>query len=85
MNRGLFLKAWRETWRTTALFAALVCIVEAGLGYLLPHFGGQLAEQWMHLPFIQNIVRALVGADMSDGIGPDLFRSLPGSIRSRSR
>ncbi len=70
MNRGLWLKSLREVWVATALFAAGVAAFEAVLAAVLPTFHEQLEQQFLQIPFIQNIMRALLGTDVGNRLGP---------------
>lgn len=76
MNAGVMVKSIRETWVSTLLFGVALAAVEGLLGYVFPTFAARLADQWLRLPFIQNIIKAMVGADVA-GAGPELFRALP--------
>ncbi len=77
MNRGLLRKALQESWPMT-LFAGLgLLAIEAALAYVLPKFERQLSDFWSQLPFIQNLIQALLGADDAARLGPEVFRSIP--------
>src|SRR5437016_2820726 len=39
MNRGLLVRAWRESWPATLLLGAVLVVVEAALVFILPKFG----------------------------------------------
>ncbi len=73
MNRGLFIKACREVWATTAPFAVAVFIVETLIAYVLPTFSEQFVDLWMSLEFVKPMLRALLGVDVGDQIGPHVF------------
>src|SRR4029453_19058227 len=45
--------------------------------YVLPTFAQQFSAQWLQMKFAQSIIKAMLGADVADGIGPDLFTSIP--------
>ena len=76
MNRGLLLKSLQEVWVISGLFAVALMIVEALLGYVLPTFAEQFSTIWLDLPFVKNMLRALLGVDVGDQIGPDVFASI---------
>ena len=59
MNRGIILKAVRETWPITALFCLGFFAAEGALGFVLPRFQEQFNEQLLQLPFVAAFVRAL--------------------------
>ncbi len=77
MNRGVLLKAWRETWPLTLLFGGGLFLLEAILAVALPRLQEQLSRQLASLPFLQNIIGAMIGADVSGGIGPEMFAAIP--------
>ncbi len=77
MNRGVLLKAWRETWPLTLLFGTGLFVLEGILAFALPRLQEQFSRQLAALPFLQNIVGAMVGADLSGGIGPEMFAAIP--------
>ena len=76
MNRGLLLKSLHEVWVISGLFAVALMIVEALLGYVLPTFAEQFSTIWLDLPFVKNMLRALLGVDVGDQIGPEVFASI---------
>src|ERR1700754_3378102 len=77
MNRGLIIKALRETWSITALFGVALLVVETALSFVLPRFAEQLNQQLLQLQFLQGIIKALVGADVANGAGPEIFKAIP--------
>ena len=77
MNRGLMIRSLRETWSATLLFGVALLLAETAISFALPRFQAQLSQQWLQLPFLQNIIKAMVGADVSGGIGPEIFTSIP--------
>ncbi len=76
MNRGMINKAVREIWLTTLLFGLALLIVEAVLAYALPTFLEEFATQFLQLQFFQTILRALLGTDVGNVIGPETFQSI---------
>ena len=77
MNRGVVIKAARETWGATLLFGVTLLVIEGAMSFALPRFAAQLSEQWMQLKFLQGIIKAMVGADLAGGIGPEIFGTIP--------
>src|SRR5438874_2385408 len=76
MNRGLMLRAFREMWPTTLVIALLLILVEWLLAFVLPKFAEQLPEQWLQMPFARDMLRAMVGTEIRDRIGPEMFQSV---------
>lgn len=77
MNRGVLLKAWRETWPTTLLFGVAMLVLQGILAFALPTFQSQLSAQLASTPFLQNLIGAMIGADVTGGIGPEMFAAIP--------
>ncbi len=76
MNRGLISKTMREVWLATALFAAGVGIAEGAISRILPTFYNAIPNQWLEIPFMQNIFKALTGTDMIDSLGPNAITAI---------
>ncbi len=76
MNRGLLLKSLREVWIISALFGLALMTVETLLAYVLPTFADQLSTVWLDLPFVKTMLRALLGVDVGDQLGPNIFASI---------
>jgi ABC-2 type transport system permease protein len=77
MNRGVLLKAWRETWPMTLLFGGGLFLLQGILTFALPRLQEELSRQLAALPFLQNFVGAMIGADLSGGMGPEMFAAIP--------
>ncbi len=77
MNRGVMLKSMREVSGPTLIIGAALMIVEALLAWVLPTVQQQMATSLARLPFTQTIIRALVGTDVGDIPGPDVFTAVP--------
>jgi multisubunit Na+/H+ antiporter MnhB subunit len=77
MNRGLLLRALRETCFGTAMFCLAFFLAELALGFVLPRFQGELTRQLQAMPFVLNMVRAMVGTEAAAELGPEMFRALP--------
>lgn len=73
MNRGLVLKAFRELWPATLLFGGVLGVVEGLLAFVLPVIQEQFSSQWAQLRFVQTLIRAMLGSDVAQGAGPELF------------
>lgn len=76
MNRGLLHKVLREILPTTLLIGAALFLVEIILAYVLPRFQQQFSQQMAAMPFFQTVMKALLGTDVSAGIGPEVLLSL---------
>ena len=76
MNRGLIIKAFRESWRATLAFGLGLAVVEVMLAYVLPTYQEQFTTIWDQLEFVRNLVSALLGVDVSEGMGPEVFGKL---------
>ncbi len=76
MNRGVMMKAVREVWGATLLLGVLLFVVEGVLAFVLPTFASHFAAQMTQFKFFQNIIQATIGADMGQGIGPEVFLAI---------
>jgi hypothetical protein len=76
MNRGLMIRAFRETWSMTLVLAVVFFGVETALGYILPKFGAQMSSQWLQMDFARGIIQAMLGTEVTDRIGPPMFQAL---------
>ncbi|MCH8152666.1 MAG: ABC transporter permease subunit [Planctomycetes bacterium] len=76
MNRGLLIKSLREVWIATMLFALALMVLEAIFAYVLPTFADQFSTFLLQLEFAQRMLQALLGTDIGDQIGPDVFSSM---------
>jgi ABC-2 type transport system permease protein len=76
MNRGLCMRAWRELWPTTLVLGLVLAGAEAILAYILPKFGAQFSQQWLQLDFMRGIMQAMLGTEIVDHIGPEMFLSV---------
>ena len=76
MNRGLIIRAFRESWPTTLVLGLLLVGVEAMLGFVLPGFGTQMSQEWLQMDFARGIMQAMLGAEIADRIGPQMFQSM---------
>lgn len=76
MNRGLVRRALCEMWPSTLLLGLVLMGVEAALAYVLPTFSSQISADWLQMAFVRNIMQAMLGTDVSDRIGPNLFHAM---------
>ncbi len=76
MNRGLIIRAFREMWSTTLLLGLALTGVEAAFAFVLPKFGAQMSPEWLQLGFARGIMQGMLGTEIGDRIGPQLFQSM---------
>jgi ABC-type transport system involved in multi-copper enzyme maturation permease subunit len=76
MNRGLIIRALRESWPTTLVLGLVLLGVEAALAFVLPKFGAQMSQEWLQLDFARGIMQAMLGTEIADRIGPQMFASM---------
>jgi ABC-2 type transport system permease protein len=76
MNRGLLLRAIRELFPITVLLAAVLLLIEVALGFILPKFGTQMTQEWLQMDFARGIMQAMVGAEIIDRMGTQMFQSM---------
>lgn len=77
MNFGLIRKAIHETWLVTLLLGLLIFLSHAVMAYALPKFSEHFTDQIMTLPFLREFIQALLGAEVGDDFGAELFVVLP--------
>lgn len=76
MNRGVLTKTVREVWVAALIFAGAMAVAEAFLSSVLPTFVDETAGQILKVPFVKNMLTALLGADIGDAVGPALVQPL---------
>jgi ABC-type transport system involved in multi-copper enzyme maturation permease subunit len=76
MNRGLLIRAFRESWPTTLVLGLVLTAAEAILAFTLPKYGAQLSEQFLQFDFARGLLKAMLGTEVGDRIGPPLFHSI---------
>lgn len=76
MNRGLLLKAVRELVPPTLLLGLAIMVVEIVLAYVLPTLQRQIPTQMLQIPFVRTILQAILGAQLSGPIGPDILSAI---------
>jgi ABC-2 type transport system permease protein len=77
MNRGLLWKSWREAWPPTLGIGVALFLIEGVLAFALPKLQDQIAGPLERLPFLQNVIAAMIGSDASQGLGPAMFGAIP--------
>ena len=77
MNRGLIEKAFREVWLLTLILGGALLIIQILLAYVIPTFGDQMAGVMGQIQFVQDLLAALLGAEMDETIGPHVFQGIP--------
>ena len=77
INRGILLKSAREVLPITLLLGGLLMLVQAVLAYVLPTFSAQFSSQMLRVEFVRNLIQAMLGTDMAEGVGPQLFVAMP--------
>jgi len=70
MNRGLWLKIWREYRLVFTLLLCGVFAFEIIVSAVLPSFFEESAAQMLSHPFIRNILTALLGSEVGDQLSP---------------
>src|SRR6266576_737339 len=76
MNRGLIIRAFRESWPTTLVLGLVLFGVEAALAFVLPKFSGQMSQEWLQMDFARGIMQAMLGTEIGNRIGPQMFQSI---------
>ena len=76
MNRGLLIKALRETFAVTLAIGLGLALAEAVLAGVLPRFQEQIATLWTQLPFLRNMLQSILGADLAGRLGPEVLVSI---------
>jgi ABC-2 type transport system permease protein len=76
MNRGLIIRAFRESWSTTLVLTLVFMAVEAALAFVLPKFSAQMSQEWLKMDFARGIMQAMLGTEIGDRIGPRMFQAM---------
>ena len=76
MNRGLIIRAFRELWPTTLVLGLVLLGMEAALSFVLQKFGAQMSQEWLQLDFARGIMQAMLGTEIADRIGPQMYQSM---------
>ncbi|MFQ5489891.1 MAG: ABC transporter permease subunit [Phycisphaerae bacterium] len=73
MNRGLITKIAYEVWPPTLIFILAMFALELLLANVLASFSQNLMDQVMQVPFVQNLIKGLLGTDMPVSFDPRSF------------
>jgi hypothetical protein len=73
--RGVLLKILRETWLGTLLFALGLLLVEILLNLILPQVLGQMDAVIGRMPFVRDLMGALLGVDIEGEITAQLMHA----------
>lgn len=76
MTRGLWRKTFLETWVQLVLFGLALSIVALLLTMLLPQLERGLNRVLVTLPFVRNIVQALLGDDLGPRISAHTLQGI---------
>lgn len=76
MNRGLLHKSFREILAVTLLCGLAIMAFEILIAAVLSSFQMELAEQWLQIEFMQQVIKALLGAELGDKLSPGVLRSI---------
>jgi len=77
VNRGVVEKTAREVWLQTLVLGASLMVVECLVAYVLPTFKKEIAGSWGQVAFVQNLLKALLGSELGDQVGPHALQALP--------
>lgn len=73
MNLGLLRKAALELRWITLLFGGVLFAVEALLAFVVPQITDQFSSQLFQLRFVQGLLRAMLGTELTADAGPGVF------------
>ena len=76
MNRGLLLRAFRESWPATLVIGLVLLGVEALLAFVLPRFSAPTGAGMAELDFVRSIIQAMLGTEIAGRIGPPMFQAI---------
>jgi len=76
MIRGLLYKTLRETWLQILLFGSALFVVLALITRVVPQLEQGLNQFLVALPFIRNMISALLGGDFGSRIDVQTLRSI---------
>jgi ABC-2 type transport system permease protein len=77
MNRGLLEKTVREVFLGTLAYGGAALTTEALLAYVLPTLQPEIASAWLRIGFIQGFLKAMLGTQVGDSVGPGVFIAMP--------
>lgn len=73
MNRGLLAKSLRDVLFLTLLFGVGLGLTEALLARALPRVHEHIAAVLSQMAFLQRMLQALLGTNVSGGLGPEMI------------
>lgn len=73
--RGVLLKVLHETWLGTLLFALGLLAAEVLLNLILPQILGQLDTMMGRMPFVRDMLSALLGVDIEGEVTAQLMHA----------
>lgn len=76
MNRGIMYKAYCEVRFITLLIGAALLAIETIFAFVLPILEKQFENIFAQLPFVQTIMKALLGTDLGPGFGKEGIQAL---------
>jgi ABC-2 type transport system permease protein len=77
MNRGLIEKTVRETLAATLAYGGAALAAEALLAYVLQNLEPEIASAWLRVGFIKEVLKAMLGTEIGDSVGPGVFMAMP--------
>ncbi|MHC5008366.1 MAG: hypothetical protein ACYTGF_13520 [Planctomycetota bacterium] len=76
MNRGLLIKSMREAAAATAILCVALLLIEVILASVLPTMWNEFSGMLLQIEFIQTIIKALLGTDIGDMLGPEAIMAI---------
>lgn len=76
MNHGVLRKSFREAGPTAMIFAVALGAVECMFAYIIPTIVPEFADQMAQMPFVRDMIRGLLGAELSELAGPGTITAL---------
>jgi ABC-type transport system involved in multi-copper enzyme maturation permease subunit len=75
MMRGIIIKGLRETWLATFLFSLALLVVKYALTFILPQVLSGIDEVFAQMPFVRQMVSALLGTEIGDRIAAESMQA----------
>jgi ABC-type transport system involved in multi-copper enzyme maturation permease subunit len=76
MNRGLILRALRESWPATLALGLVLALLELALAYILPGFGAKMSQEWLQIDFVRSILQTMLGTEIGGRLGLPVFHAM---------
>jgi ABC-2 type transport system permease protein len=73
--RGVWLKIVRETWLATLMFSVALLLAEVLLNLVLPQILDQMDDMMARMPFMRDMIAALLGIDIEGEITAQLMQA----------